>query len=232
MTMITETLPREGFRFSTSRMFDRAYDLWARHFWLHLGLTLFTIIVFSVFAAIPGLSFIFQLILMPLFLMGFMNIFDKAAHGERAVFADFFRFFSSRGFGKLIPVYLLFNLMVVIGLVLLVIPGIYLGVAMVFALPFAAFRNMSIGQAFDASRKMAACQWWNVLGVIILMQLLSFLGLFIFFIGLIIMWPYLIGVYYAMFEDMVGNTRQGDGLGNMGGEEKLPLGQVRSRNSE
>jgi hypothetical protein len=215
--MITDTLPREGFRFSTSRVFDRAYELWARHFWLHLGLTIFTLITYSVFAALPALNFIYQLIVMPLFLMGFMNIYDKTAHDEKAVFADFFRFFNSRGFSKVIPVYILFNLMVVIGLVLLLLPGIYLGVAMMFALPFAAFRNMSIGQAFSASRKMATRHWWNVLGVIILMHLLSFLGLFIFFIGLIIMWPYMIGVYYAMFEDMVGGARLGNGPENQTG---------------
>lgn len=207
--MITETLSKEGFQFSTSRVFSRAYDLWARHFWLHLGLTILVLVIQGFFSTVPGLNFIFQLVLMPLFLMGFLNIFDKTAHGERAFFADFFRFFNGKGFFTIIPVYFVFNLMVIIGLIILIIPGIYLGVAMMFAMPFAALGNLSFGQSFEASRKMATRYWWNILGVIILMQLLSLLGLFIFIIGLFIMMPYLLAVYYAMYEDMVADTRMG-----------------------
>lgn len=61
---------------------------------------------------------------------------------------------------RLFLTYLLMIIMVVIGLMLLVLPGIYLAVAYQLALPLAADKDLGPWQALEASRRTVTPKWF------------------------------------------------------------------------
>ena len=80
---------------------------------------------------------------------------------------------------------LLSGLMIILGFVLLVIPGIYLSVAYFLALPLVADKGLGPWQAMEASRKAVTHRWFSAFGLLILLGLLSIAGAIPLFIGLI-----------------------------------------------
>lgn len=55
----------------------------------------------------------------------------------------------------------LYTIIICIGVVLLIIPGIYMSIAMVFAIFFMLVRNKSIDVAMSDSMAMVKHRWWN-----------------------------------------------------------------------
>lgn len=71
-------------------------------------------------------------------------------------------------YSKTIPIFLLYLLMMIliaVGLVLLIIPGIYLIVAYSMAIPLMVEKNMGIWEALETSRKTVHKQWFQIFGL-------------------------------------------------------------------
>jgi hypothetical protein len=101
--------------------------------------------------------------------------------------------------GKIIVAAILQSILVVVGLLLLVLPGIYLAIGYAMTMPLIIDRNMSPWQAMEASRKAIHKVWWKVAGLFFAMGLLICIAAVPFGIGLIWMWPLsfvLAGVVY------------------------------------
>ena len=80
---------------------------------------------------------------------------------------------------------ILYGLMVMLGFVLLVLPGIYLSVAYLLAIPLVVDKGLSPWQALEASRKAITHRWFSVFGFLLLMGLISIIGTLCLLIGLI-----------------------------------------------
>ncbi len=104
-------------------------------------------------------------------------------------------------------------ILVTIGLVLLVLPGIYLAVGYGLALPLILDKGMGPWEALEASRKAIHKKWWTVLGMYILMFLLYTVSAILLGIGLIWTIPMsfvLVGVLYVrLFGVDDDNTGEG-----------------------
>lgn len=85
---------------------------------------------------------------------GIVWITLKHARGEEVVFGDLFRGFED--FGNTFVAGLVFSLLLCLGLVFCVVPGIVLGALFCFVFPFIVDRGMSFPEAMDASRRLAA----------------------------------------------------------------------------
>lgn len=91
-------------------------------------------------------------------------------------------------FGKALPMLglvVLAYILIAIGLLLLILPGIYLGVCFYMAIPLMADKNMGIVEALKVSRQAIHHQFFPMLGLILLSSLVVVLGLLAFGIGLI-----------------------------------------------
>lgn len=94
---------------------------------------------------------------------------------------------------------LLSGLMIILGIILLVIPGIYLSVAYFLALPLVVDKGLGPWQAMEASRKAVTHRWFSVFGLLIVLGLLSIAGaipLFIGFIWTIPLYMIALGILY------------------------------------
>lgn len=110
-------------------------------------------------------------------------------------------------FPKTLPMflaYLLVIVLVVIGLVLLVIPGIYLAVAYALVLPLIADKNLSIWQALETSRKGISTCWFRFLGLGILGLIIISISSIPLLIGLIWTLPWLYIAIGIVYRDLFG----------------------------
>jgi uncharacterized membrane protein len=80
-------------------------------------------------------------------------------------------------FGKTavaVGVFLLSMVLTYVGSILLIVPGIYLMVAYMMALPLAVDKNMGVWRALETSRKVITKCWWRMLftGVLVMLILI------------------------------------------------------------
>ncbi|MDX5373340.1 MAG: DUF975 family protein [Pseudomonadaceae bacterium] len=92
-------------------------------------------------------------------------------------------------FGRLAPLLvtaILMMLLVYVGFLLLIIPGIYLSVAYMLAIPLVVERGLSPWQALETSRKAISQHWFKVFGLFLLLGLI--LGLSAIPLGIGLIW--------------------------------------------
>lgn len=76
-------------------------------------------------------------------------------------------------------------ILIFIGLLLLILPGLYLAICFYFAVPLMADKNLGVVDALKASRQAVHHQFFKVLGLMILSLLILIVGVIPFGIGLI-----------------------------------------------
>jgi len=110
-------------------------------------------------------------------------------------------------FDKIIPLfitYLLYYILVAIGFVLLIIPGIYLMIALMMAVPLVVEKNMSPWEALMTSRKAVTHKWFAMLGLGLLSMLVIIVGAIPLGIGLIWAVPLVMLAFAMVYRDMFG----------------------------
>ena len=98
----------------------------------------------------------------------------------------------------------LMYLMIFIGLVLLVIPGIYLAVAYGMALQLVAEKNLSPWQAMEASRKAITHKWFKIFGLYLVCVVLMAISAIPFGIGLVWSLPWAVIVFGCLYTIIFG----------------------------
>lgn len=110
-------------------------------------------------------------------------------------------------FNKIIPLTIttiLMYLMIIVGLLLLVLPGIYLMFAYYMAIPLVVEKGMSPWQALETSRKAVTKKWFRFLGFVIVIMILITLSALPLMIGLIWTVPMSIFAYAIVYRNMFG----------------------------
>ncbi|MET0378609.1 MAG: hypothetical protein ABW049_06395 [Spongiibacteraceae bacterium] len=110
-------------------------------------------------------------------------------------------------FPKILPLLLLsilMYLMIVIGFVLLIIPGIYLMISYYLATPLLVEKNLGAWQALEASRKATTKRWFAIFGLFLLLGLINFATVFTLFIGLIWTIPMSVIAFGILYRNIFG----------------------------
>ncbi|MCJ1885759.1 DUF975 family protein [Pseudomonas sp. LA21] len=121
----------------------------------------------------------------------------RRAADQKVSFDEMFSHFAL--FVPLLVTGLLMTLLMYVGLLLLIIPGLYLSLAYQLAIPLAVERKLSPWQALEASRKAITRHWFKILGLYLTLCLITFLSMLPLGIGLVWTIPLLIisgGVLY------------------------------------
>lgn len=138
-----------------------------------------------------------------LFTAGLMFIGIRKVAGDPISWKMTFRGFASSG--KIIIATILQTILVTIGFLLLILPGIYLTVGYSMTLPLILDKNLSPWQALETSRKAVHKVWWKVAGLLLIMGLLLVVSIIPLGIGLIWTWPMFIimtgVIYHYLFDD-------------------------------
>jgi uncharacterized membrane protein len=81
--------------------------------------------------------------------------------------------------------YLIMMIMIILGIVLLILPGIYLMYAYMFSLPLVVEKNMSAWRALETSRKVLTRVWFRFFGLLLLLMLINIIAMIPLGIGMI-----------------------------------------------
>jgi uncharacterized membrane protein len=68
--------------------------------------------------------------------------------------------------------------MIMLGLILLILPGIYLMIAYMFSMPLVVEKNMPAWQSLEVSRKALTRKWFPIFGLLLLMGFINTLAIF------------------------------------------------------
>jgi uncharacterized membrane protein len=105
---------------------------------------------------------------------------------------------------RLFLLYIVMMIMVTIGFILLILPGIYLAVAYAMALPLLIEKKMGVWEALETSRKALSKRWFTVFGLFILLGILVALSALPLGIGLIWTIPLSVTVMGVVYKTVFG----------------------------
>ena len=132
---------------------------------------------------LPSLFQVVTQVVSMLFIAGLLFMGIRKVAGDSVSWKMIFHGFSFTG--KIIVVTILQFILVSIGFLLLILPGIYLAVGYAMAIPLIVDKNLSPWQALETSRKAVHKVWWKVAALYIVMSLLFLVASIPLGIGLI-----------------------------------------------
>lgn len=178
----------------------RGWDLLKADFWPIIGVSALV----TVLASIAHSAFIGILVTGPL--VGGLNWYLlKKVRGQPAQLADAFAGFSS-DFLQLFLGFLVSALLVSLGVILCVIPGIYLAVAWQFMLLLIMDHKLEFWPAMEVSRKVISRHWWGFLGFAIVSGLLNLAGSLCCVVGVFITIPWTLLAFVCLYENRFGRA--------------------------
>ncbi|TRO35542.1 hypothetical protein EQ832_17345 [Pseudomonas sp. ALS1131] len=110
-------------------------------------------------------------------------------------------------FGRTVPLIItavVMMLLIYLGMILLLIPGIYLGVAYLLAVPQVVERGLSPWQALEASRKAITQHWFKVFGLFIVLGLIVMVSAIPLGIGLVWSIPLMVVAMGVLYRTIFG----------------------------
>lgn len=110
-------------------------------------------------------------------------------------------------FSKMLPLFatiILMYIMMLIGFLLFVIPGIYLMIAYYMAMPLVVEKGLSPWQAMETSRKAITHRWFSVFGLFVVMMIILTISMIPLGLGMIWTLPMVMIAYGILYRNMFG----------------------------
>jgi len=105
---------------------------------------------------------------------------------------------------RLLGLYIVMSVLVIIGFILLVIPGVYLAVAYSFAVPLMVEKDMGIWEALETSRKAVTKKWFHVFGLGLSSIVIMVAGAIALLVGLFWAAPLVIIAFGIAYRNIFG----------------------------
>ena len=169
---------------------------------LTIGATLLMLLVSFGLAALPVVGLL-AFFVNPVLLGGLAYVFTRRIRGENPQVGEAFNGFSlaflQLGLGGLVSA-----LLIAVGLLLCVLPGIYLAIGYTFALPLIIDKKYDFWTAMEVSRRVVHRQWWTIFGLALMLFLLNIIGLLACLVGCIVTAPLTVAAIQYAYEDIFG----------------------------
>ncbi|PZU93728.1 MAG: hypothetical protein DCF32_23100 [Leptolyngbya sp.] len=215
MSSFSSDLTSRDYEVKIGDYFSRGWEIFKAKAPLFILFTLLLVLIQIVISILPTpigtrsadgptggiLSLAFNIVA-PALTAGYYFVAFQIARNRDAVFNDFFQ-----GFNKFLPIFLVSlvsTILTAIGFVLLVLPGIYLAVAYLFAQPLVIDKNADFWQAMETSRQLITKKWFSFFGLLLLIFLLNVGGFILLGVGLLVTIPLSVCIIAAAYEDIVG----------------------------
>lgn len=177
-------------------------DLLKTDYWTFVGVTLVMTLVIGAAGMIP----IANLLLLGVLNGGLQYYFVRKLRGERPELGDCFVGFSAMT-GALILGGLVSWVLTAVGILCLILPGIYLAIAYLFTFVLILDHKLDFWPAMEVSRRVITANWWVMLFLVIVAAIASALGTIVLLIGVVLTAPYFYAVFASAYEQLVGSRR-------------------------
>lgn len=197
-----ERLIEKGYEVNPGDCLREGWEIFKSRAGEFVAYTLIVALVTGVLSGKGGiLSLAVSLVTAPLYAGYFVYVF-MIFEGREVRFSDFFR-----GFNYFLPLVLagfVAGFLVLLGLLLLVIPGVYLAVGYFFVTMLIVDYGMDFWQAMETSRKIVTKNWFSVFVFTLVLFALNLLGGLLLFVGLLVTVPLSFCAAAIAYRDIVG----------------------------
>jgi uncharacterized membrane protein len=176
-----------GYHIDIQACLKEGWEMFKQHIGEFVG---FTLIIFAVSAICSKMGAFGSIIVSAAaapFYAGYGIAAFTLLNGKPFQFSDFFR-----GFNYFLPLFLAglaTGILVSLGFVLLVLPGIYLAVCYMFVALLVIDHRMEFWDAMETSRKVVSKNWFAVFGLAFALFAVNLLGMLALGIGLLVTAP-------------------------------------------
>ena len=216
MSSFSSDLTNRDYEVKIGSYFGRGWEIFKAKAPLFVLFTLLLIVIQGVISLLPFplgagggedapgggiLSFVYSIVT-PVLSAGYYFVAFQVARGRSTEFNDFFK-----GFNKFLPIFLtalISGLLTLVGLFFLILPGIYLSVAYLFAQPLVIDKSVDFWQAMETSRKLVTKKWFSFFALLLAIFFLNIGGFLLLGIGLLVTLPLSVCIVAAAYEDIVG----------------------------
>ncbi len=178
------------------------WELFKRYPGWFAGFCLIYAVIHLVLHFLPLIGTVASFAVGPALLMGNFIVSAKLLQDRTPKFSDFFLGF--RFFIPLLLTALVGGVLAGIGLVLLVIPGVYLLVGYLFASALVVDRRLDFWQALETSRRTVNPIWFSMFAFVLLLTLINVAGILLLGLGLLVSVPLTTCAITAAYADLFG----------------------------
>ncbi|QDH81416.1 hypothetical protein FKX85_21235 [Echinicola soli] len=191
-------LIERGYDFDIQTVFLEGWALFKQQPVFSIGYTGFVISLELIFLLyLKEYALLFSVFLAGPLFSGFFLVANKLKADENVAYTDFFQ-----GFSYYIPVILIWligQVLVSVGLILFIVPGVYLMVGYSMAILLHIFAGLDFWDSLEYSRRVVTKNWWKFFLLVISLIVLNVLGAMIF-VGVFVTIPLSFFTAYCTFE--------------------------------
>jgi hypothetical protein len=198
---IAETLIARAGKLDVLGCYERSWSLLKANFWPLLGVSLMIGLISTAGGVIPILGYGVRFILTGVFSAGLQYYYLRKIRGQRTEVGDAFAGFSL-AFIPLVIGGVLCLLFSTLGLLLLIVPGVYLAVAYQFTYLLILDRKLGFWEAMEVSRRVISAQWWRMFGLLLLAIPLALAGIVCLIVGIFVAMVLIQGAVVYAYEDL------------------------------
>jgi hypothetical protein len=178
------------------------WELFKQYPYGFIGFSLLNVIIHLVLYSIPLIGALASIAVSPALAMGNFTVGAKLLQLQTPEFRDFFTGFSF--FGQLFLVALVSALLIGIGMTLLIIPGIYLIVAYLFASCLVVDRRLDFWPAMEISRRAVTPLWFGFFAFVLIVAAINLGGVLLLGLGLLATIPISFCALTVAYADIFG----------------------------
>jgi hypothetical protein len=184
---------------------SRGINLVTQNLGLTIGATWVAIILAAGVHLVPIVGWIAGIVLAPTLVGGLQYLFIRRIRGDAVTVGDLFApFNNANAVIHLALAGLLAAVFVSLGMLALIVPGVYLAVCYTFALPLVLDKQLEFWPAMEVSRRVVHRHWWTIFGVVLVSAVIALLGAIALFVGLVITVPIAFAAQMCAYEDLFG----------------------------
>ena len=194
-------LEENGYRFTWEAYIREAYRIFSEnpgHFVVYSAIWLILMAVFNYFFTSPLVA-LSGIVSTPLFLGYGAAVISLRENGSLRI-ADFLAPFDR--FVELLLGVFVTGVLVAIGFVLLVIPGIFLAFALILTPYFIYFEKQGFWESIKGSRRVVQKRWFSFFVFFIVLSLINALGALVLYVGLFVTMPITGIAVFLAYEDV------------------------------
>lgn len=197
-----ESLIENGYEFRFEQYFSQGWEIFRKS---PVQLILYTLVLVGVsfiLNLVPKVGEIASIFISPVLIAGFYVGLKKLDQTNTVEIGDFFKVFDN--WMQLVLFSIISSLLVALGIVLLIIPGIWLAIGLTFGIPLILFASCEFWDAIKNSVKIVTKKWFHFFGLAFVLALINMAGALVFGIGLFITIPFTFATLYSVYKDIVG----------------------------
>ncbi|WP_111321893.1 DUF2189 domain-containing protein [Algoriphagus chordae] len=190
-----------GVDFNIGVILSKAWEMFKSRAMFHIG---FMVLIGAIQAAftlyLPDYTFLYTIFLAPPLVCGYYFMANRQTQEEYIEFQNYFDGF--KYWWNLISTNLISSILIVGGIILLIIPGVYLLVGYMFALLFVIFGGFDFWTSMELSRRMVHTNWLKFFLFGLALIALNIAGFLCLIVGLFITIPMTYLAVYILFEEL------------------------------